>query len=72
MPSDALLVMDCRNNTWQTLDVAMPKGAYNTECAMVYDPVHEVCVMLVPTGFSARMGVYLFRYDPITAKVQAN
>jgi len=70
MPERALMVMDCATNEWKQLDVAMPKGRYGTECAMVYDPVHRVCVMLVPTGFSAKMGVYVFRYDPATAQFQ--
>jgi hypothetical protein len=38
---------------------------------MVYDPARDVCVMLIPRGFSGAMGTYLFRYDPATAKWKA-
>jgi len=67
MPARGLMVMDCTTNEWHRLDVTMPKGSYGTECALVYDPVHEVCVMLIPHSFSGKLGVYLFRYDPKTA-----
>ena len=50
------------------LDVAMPKGAYGTEAAMVYDPKHDVSVLLLPAGFSGSMQTFLFRFDPKTAK----
>jgi hypothetical protein len=46
----------------------MPDGRYGTECAMEYDPVHKVSVLLIPKSFSGKLGVYLFRYDPATAK----
>jgi hypothetical protein len=54
------------------LDVEMPKGAYGTACAIEYDPVHKLCVMLIPPGHSARMQVVLFRYDPKTAKYRTD
>ncbi|KPJ73199.1 MAG: hypothetical protein AMS14_06655, partial [Planctomycetes bacterium DG_20] len=63
-----LCVMDCATNEWRQLDVEMPKGSYGTECAMVYDPVHDVCVALIPSAFSGPMQTFLFRYDPKSAK----
>jgi hypothetical protein len=47
--------------------VQMPKaiwGRYGTECAMVYDPVHKLCLYLI----KAKKLVHLFRYNPKTAK----
>ncbi len=68
LSDEKLVTMDFAAHTWRTMAVEMPKGMYGTECAMVYDPVHQLCVALVPTGFSAKMQVVLFRYDPKTAK----
>ncbi|MFO7897592.1 MAG: hypothetical protein R6V58_00865 [Planctomycetota bacterium] len=69
IPKQKCLVMDFETKAWRELDVEMPGGRslYGHECGMVYDPVHEVCVMLIPTRFSGRMGLYLLRYDPETA-----
>jgi hypothetical protein len=64
--------LDLASGRWRELDVQMPKGAYATECAMIYDPARDVCVLLIPRGFSAAMGTYLFRYDPATAKWKAD
>lgn len=70
MPTQKLMVLHlgAEKKEWKELDVAMPKGRYGTESAMVYDPVHKVCVMLIPKGFSGYMQTMLFRYDPKTAK----
>jgi len=77
--TDALLMLgrgtlcafDCAANEWRLLDVEMPKGRYGTECAMVHDPVHDVSVALIPSGFSGPMQTFIFRYDPRTAKSKA-
>ena len=45
----------------------MPKAHYGVTCALLYDPVHKVCVMLIPQR-AGRMGVYLLRLDLKTAK----
>lgn len=66
--ADKLYVLDCSSNLMAALDVVLPKGVYGTECAMVYDPKHDVCVALIPRSFSGPMQTYLFRYDPGTAK----
>jgi hypothetical protein len=70
MPQQKLMVLHlgAEQKEWKELDVAMPKGRYGTECAMVYDPVHKLCVLLIPKGFSGYMQTMLFRYDPKTAK----
>ncbi len=65
---ETLLAMDFESLAWRELDVAVPKGLFGTECAMVYDPMHEVSVLLIPISFSGKMQVGLFRYDPRTAK----
>jgi hypothetical protein len=70
MPEKSLLVMDCGTNQWRELDAAMPQGQYGVNCAMVYDPVHKVCVMLIPQR-AGRLGVFLFRFDPETAEYKA-
>lgn len=67
----ALLAMDFESLEWKELDVAVPKGLFGTECAMVYDPVHELCVLLIPMSFSGKMRVGLFRYGPRTASYRA-
>jgi hypothetical protein len=66
-----LFTLDLTDNVWRELDVEMPKGAYGTEAAMVYDPVHDVSVLLLPSGFSGSLQTFLFRLDPRTAKYKA-
>jgi len=61
-------VLDCATNRLTELDVEMPEGLYSHECAMVYDPAHDVCVALVPRRFSGPMRTFLFRYDPAAAR----
>lgn len=70
MPSGKLMILalGAKDLEWKELDLAMPKGRYGTESAMVYDPVHKVCVLLIPKGFSGYMQTMLFRYDPKTAE----
>jgi hypothetical protein len=63
-----LHVLDLAALAWRELDVKMPEGVYGTECAMVYDPARDVCVMLIPSRFSGPMKTYLFRYEAATAK----
>ncbi|MEX2217044.1 MAG: kelch repeat-containing protein [Phycisphaeraceae bacterium] len=61
---DRLHVYDCASKTMRTLDIVMPKGSYNHECAMVYDEKHDVCVALLPRSFTGPMQTFLFRYRP--------
>jgi hypothetical protein len=62
------LALDCATNKWRVVDCAMPEKGYGWDSAAVYDPVHDVAVALLPARFSAPMRVFLFRYDPKTAK----
>ncbi len=61
---DELHVFDCSTSAMQRLEINLPKGSYNHECAMVYDPKHDVCVALIPASFSGPMQTFLFRYEP--------
>jgi hypothetical protein len=63
-----LLVMDCETNLWRVVDAEMPEKGYGWDAAMVYDPIHDVTVALLPPRFSGPMRVFLFRYEPKTAK----
>ncbi len=63
-----LYALDLSSNTMSELDVELPKGSYTHECAMVYDPKHDVCVALIPRSFSGPMQTFLFRYDPISMR----
>jgi hypothetical protein len=67
---DKLYSLDCATNTMAALDVALPEGSYNHECAMVYDPTHDVCVALIPNSFSGPMQTFLFRYDPSSIRTR--
>jgi N-acyl-D-amino-acid deacylase len=64
---DRLFTLDLSTNVWRELDMPMPKGVYGTEAAMVYDPAHDVCVLLLPRNFSGPLQTYLFRLDLKTA-----
>jgi len=59
-----LFVLDLAKLRWDELDVVMPTGVYGTEAAMVYDPVHDVCVLLLPARFSGPLQTFLFRFSP--------
>lgn len=59
-----LYALDCTTNTMSELKVALPEGLYTHECALVYDPNHDVCVALIPRSFSGPMQTFLFRYQP--------
>jgi hypothetical protein len=61
---DKLHMFDCATNRMSELDVTLPKGSYNHECAMVYDPTHDVCIALIPQSFSGPMQTFLFRFEP--------
>jgi hypothetical protein len=63
-----LFVLNCAQNRWRELDVEMPEGSYGTESTMAYDPIHDVCVLLIPRQFSGPMPVYLFRYEAASAR----
>jgi len=65
--SKQLCAFDCAANRMAELDVELPKGLYSHECAMVYDPRHDVCVALIPASFSGPMQTFLYRFDPKTA-----
>ena len=64
---DHVYAFHCETNEWKHLDVTLPEGSYTHECSLDYDPVHDVAVALIPEGFSRRLMVLLFRYDPETA-----
>ncbi len=59
-----LFALDCRTNRMAKLDVELPEGLYTHECALVYDPKHDVCVALIPRSFSGPMQTFLYRFDP--------
>jgi hypothetical protein len=63
-----LFALDCATNRMSQLQVDLSKGSYAHECALVYDPKHDVCVALIPAGFTGPMQTFLYRYDPQTAK----
>ncbi len=65
---DRLFTLDLTANTWRELDVTMPKGVYGTEAAMVYDPKHDVSVLLLPSRTNGPLQTFLFRLDPRTVK----
>ncbi len=67
---DKLYALDCGSNAMAELDVALPKGLYSHECAMVYDPTYDVCVVLIPRSFSGPMQTFLFRYDPASIRTR--
>jgi len=60
-----LYAFDCAANRMRQVDVQLPKGRYGHECALVYDPKHDVCVALIPSRFSGPMQTFLFRYRPV-------
>ncbi|MEK6234601.1 MAG: hypothetical protein N2C14_07800, partial [Planctomycetales bacterium] len=60
--------LDLATAIWRRLDVELPKGSYGHECSMDYDPVHDVVVATIPSGFSRPVQTLLFRYDPKTVK----
>ncbi len=66
-----LFALDCAHQRLAELDVALPAGLYTHECAMVYDPRHDVCVALIPASFSGPLQTFLFRFDPETAKYRS-
>lgn len=63
-----LFALDCATRKLGELDVDLPDGLYTHECAMVYDPKHDVCVALIPRSFTGPMQTFLYRYDARTAK----
>ena len=63
-----LFAFECATNTLSELDVDLPKGSYNHECALVYDSARDVCVALIPSRFTGPMQTLLFRYDVKTAE----
>ena len=65
-----LFALDCARNRMAEIHVKLPDGLYTHECALVYDPGHDVCVALIPGRFSGPMQTFLYRFDPGTAKVR--
>jgi len=60
-----LRAMSFADHRWRDLDVALPKGSYGVNSAMVYDPVHKLCILLVPQyGNRSKTQTLLFRYRP--------
>ncbi len=67
---DRLHALDLGTLRMGELDVRRPEGLYGHECAVAYDPKHDVCVALIPRRFSGPMQTFLFRYDPRTVKTK--
>lgn len=65
---DKLFALNCATNEQAELDIELPRGVYGHECAMVYDPEHDVCIALIPSKFTGPMQTFLFRFDPRQAK----
>lgn len=59
-----LFALDCAANRLREVRLALPEGLYGHECALVYDPRHDVCVALIPRSFSGPMQTLLLRFDP--------
>jgi hypothetical protein len=59
-----LFALDLERMRMGELEVELPAGLYTHECAMVYDPAHDVCVALIPRRFSGPMQTFLFRFEP--------
>ena len=45
--------MNLQTNEWKHLDVDLPEGSYSHECALVYDPVNDVAIALIPSASAA-------------------
>lgn len=67
---EKLHAFDCKTNRMRELPVALPKGSYSHECALVYDPRHDVCIALIPQSFTGPMQTFLFRFAPESARVR--
>ncbi len=63
-----LFALDCATRRMTELKVALPEGLYGHECALLYDPGHDVCVALIPGSFNGPMQTFLFRFDPKAAR----
>jgi hypothetical protein len=63
-----LHALDCETGKMRELEVDLPKGLYGHECALTYDPHHDVCVALIPESFSGPMQTFLFRFEPGSTK----
>ena len=59
-----LFAFDCQTRRMAELNIKLPDGLYTHECALVYDPRHDVCVALIPSRFSGPMQTFLYRFDP--------
>jgi hypothetical protein len=66
-----MFFLDCGTNRMGQLPVEMPKGLYTHECALVYDPKHDICVALIPASFTGPMQTFLFRFTPEALKSAA-
>jgi len=60
---DKLYSFNCKTSEMKHVKVKLPKGLYGHECSMVYDPKHDVCVVLIPKSFTGPMQTFLFRYN---------
>ncbi|MEQ8786310.1 MAG: kelch repeat-containing protein [Pirellulaceae bacterium] len=67
LDQDHVYALDLATDVWRRLDVQLPKGSYGHECSMDYDPVHDVVIATIPSGFSRPVQTLLLRYDPKTA-----
>lgn len=64
-----LFALDCKTMRMAEVNVQLPDGLYTHECALVYDPKHNVCVALIPSRFSGPMQTFLFRFSPHYFKI---
>jgi hypothetical protein len=62
-----LFALDCRTMRMSQVDIELPDGLYTHECAMVYDPAHDLCIALIPSRFSGPMRTFLYRFEAASA-----
>jgi len=65
-PGGRLYVMDCTRNQWRELDTPPQSHGNTVDTAMVYDPIHDVCIQIRGGGGPNKL--YLLRFDPKTAR----
>jgi hypothetical protein len=63
-----LFALDCRTMRMAQVDIELPDGLYTHECAMVYDPTHDLCIALIPSRFSGPMQTFLYRFEPTSTE----
>jgi len=63
-----LFALDCATSRWHRPPVVLPEGNYGMDTTFVYDPVHDVGVLLLPRRFCGPVHTYLLRYAPTGRK----